>query len=68
MSEIAELNFRENYAYKYFDIYSAVKNFKTECCKSESEVFYEIEKEKFRFGSIGFDVTFRSGLCRCANY
>ena len=47
MSEFTELNFRENHAYKYFDIYSAAENLGSEYFKNESEVFYEVKKEKF---------------------
>lgn len=46
MSEFTELNFRENHAYKYFDIYSAAENLGSEYFKNESEVFYEVKKRK----------------------
>ena len=39
MSEFTELNFRENHAYKYFDIYSAAENLGSEYFKNESEDF-----------------------------
>ena len=40
MSEFTELNFRENHAYKYFDIYSAAENLGSEYFKNESEDAY----------------------------
>lgn len=63
MSEFTELNFRENHAYKYFDIYSTAENLGSEYFKNESEVFYEVKKEKFWLGSIDFNVSFRFCIC-----
>ncbi len=63
MSEFTELNSRENHAYKYFDIYSAAENLGSEYFKNESEVFYEVKKEKIWLGSIYFNVSFRFGIC-----
>ena len=68
MSEFTELNFRENHAYKYFDIYSAAENLGSEYFKNESEVFYEVKKEKFWLGSIDFNVSFRFCICGGSAY
>lgn len=49
MSGFTELNFRENHAYKYFDVYdvknSAIKNYHM----IGSEVLYEIKEKRCRF-------------------
>ena len=52
MSEFTELNFRENHAYKYFDIYSAAENLGSEYFKNESEVFYEVKKKNFGLAAL----------------
>ena len=63
MSGFTELNFRENHAYKYFDVYdvknSAIKNYHM----IGSEVLYEIKEKRCRFSCVDFDVPFGGWIC-----